>query len=58
MHIYVYISAVLFFILIPILFALLLRAIYDKKIRHIYIFSALSVLTFVVSFMFLWRDFK
>lgn len=31
MHIYVYISAVLFFILIPILFALLLRAIYDKK---------------------------
>lgn len=58
MYIYVYISAVLFFILIPILFALLLRAIYDKKIRHIYIFSALSVLTFVVSFMFLWRDFK
>lgn len=58
MHIYVYISAVLFFILIPILFALLLRAIYDKKIRHIYIFSALSVLTFVVSFMFLWRNFK
>lgn len=58
MHIYVYISAVLFFILIPILFALLLRAIYDKKIRHIYIFSALSVLTFVVSFMLLWRDFK
>ena len=58
MHIYVYISAVLFFILIPILFALLLRAIYDKKIRHIYIFSALSVLTFVVSFMFLWKDFK
>lgn len=57
MHIYVYISAVLFFILIPILFALLLRAIYDKKIRHIYIFSALSVLTFVVSFAFFAKDF-
>lgn len=58
MHIYLYISAVLFFIAIPILFALLLRAIYDQKVRHIYIFSALSVLTFVVSFMFLWRNFK
>lgn len=38
MHIYVYISAVLFFILIPILFALLLRAIYDKK-SGIYTYS-------------------
>lgn len=52
MHIYLYISAVLFFILIPILFALLLRAIYDQKVRHIYIFGTLSVLTFVISFTF------
>lgn len=52
MHIYLYISAVLFFILIPILFALLLWAIYDRKIRHIYMFGTLSVLVFVVSFAF------
>lgn len=52
MHIYLYISAVLFFILIPILFVLLLWAIYDRKIRHIYIFGTLSVLVFVVSFAF------
>lgn len=57
MHIYLYISAVLFFILIPILFALLLWAIHDQKIRHIYIFGALSVLTFVVSFAFFAKDF-
>lgn len=58
MHIYLYISAVLFFILIPILFSLLLWAIYDQKIRRIYIFGTLSALTSVVGFMFLWRDFK
>ena len=54
MHIYLYISAVLFFILIPILFALLLWAIYDRKIRHIY---TLSVLVFVVSFAFFCKIF-
>lgn len=43
MHIYLYISAVLFFILIPILFALLLWAIYDRKIRHIYIFGTFKL---------------
>lgn len=57
MHIYLYISAVLFFILIPILFALLLRAIYDQKVRHIYIFGTLSVLIFVASFAFFAKDF-
>lgn len=57
MHIYLYISAALFFILIPILFALLLRAIYNRKIRHIYIFGTLSVLVFVVSFAFFAKDF-
>lgn len=58
MHIYLYISAVLFFILISILFALLLRAIYSQKVQQIYIFGTLLVLTSVVGFMFLWRDFK
>ena len=58
MHIYLYISAALFFIAIPMLFALLLRAIYNQKIKQAYIFGTLSVLTFVVSFMFLWRNFK
>lgn len=57
MHIYLHISAALFFILIPILFALLLRAIYNRKIRHIYIFGTLSVLTFVISFAFFAKDF-
>lgn len=57
MHIYLHISAALFFILIPILFALLLRAIYNRKIRHIYIFGTLSVLVFVVSFAFFAKDF-
>lgn len=31
MHIYLYISVALFFIAIPMLFALLLRAIYNQK---------------------------
>lgn len=53
MHIYTYISAVLLFILIPILFVLLLRAIYGHKVRQIYIFGTLSVLIFVVSFALL-----
>lgn len=53
MHIYTYISAVLLFILIPILFALLLRAICGHKIRQIYIFGTLLVLIFVVSFALL-----
>lgn len=57
MHIYLYISAALFFIAIPMLFALLLRAIYNQKIRHIYIFGTLSVLVFVVSFAFFAKDF-
>lgn len=57
MHIYLYISAALFFIAIPMLFALLLRAIYDQKVRHIYIFGTLSVLTFVISFAFFAKDF-
>lgn len=57
MHIYLYISAVLFFIVIPILFALLLRAIYGQHVRHIYIFGTLSVLTFIVSFAFFAKDF-
>lgn len=58
MHIYLYISAVLFFILIPILFALLLWAIYSQKVRQIYIFDTLLALTSIVGFMFLWRNFK
>lgn len=57
MHIYLYISAALFFIVIPMLFALLLRAIYDQKVRHIYIFGTLSVLVFVISFAFFAKDF-
>lgn len=57
MHIYLYISAALFFIVIPMLFALLLRAIYDQKVRHIYIFGTLSVLTFIISFAFFAKDF-
>lgn len=43
MHIYLYISAVLFFILIPILFALLLRAIYSQKVQQIYIFGGYAM---------------
>ena len=57
MHIYLYISAALFFIVIPMLFALLLRAIYGQQVRHIYIFGTLSVLTFIVSFAFFAKDF-
>lgn len=57
MHIYLYISTVLFFIVIPILFVLLLRAIYGQQVRHIYIFGTLSVLTFIVSFAFFAKDF-
>lgn len=57
MHIYLYISAALFFIAIPMLFALLLRAIYNQKIKQAYIFGTLSVLTFVISFAFFAKDF-
>ena len=57
MHIYSYISAILFFILIPILFILLLQAIYDKKIRRIYILGTLQELTIVVSFVLFAKDF-
>lgn len=57
MHIYLYISAVLFFIIIPMLFALLLQAIYDQKVQHIYIFGTLSVLVFVIGFAFFAKDF-
>lgn len=57
MHIYSYISAILLFILIPILFALLLRAIYDQQVRQIYIFGTLIVLTLTVSLALLARSF-
>lgn len=57
MHIYLYISAVLFFILIPILFALLLQAVYNQKIRRIYILGTLQVLTIVVSLALLAKSF-
>lgn len=57
MHIYSYISAILLFILIPILFALLLRAIYDQQVRQIYIFGTLIVLTLTVSLALLARNF-
>jgi hypothetical protein len=39
------------------LFALLLRAIYNQKIKQAYIFGTLSVLTFVISFAFFAKDF-
>lgn len=55
-HIYSYISAVLFFILLPILFTLLLQAIYNRKVRQIYIFGILLVLIFVCSFFLLMKD--
>lgn len=57
MHIYSYISAILLFILIPILFALLLRAIYDQQVRQIYIFGTWIVLTLTVSLALLARNF-
>lgn len=57
MYTYSYISAILFFILIPILFTLLLRAIYDQKVRQIYIFGTLIVLTLVVSLALLAKSF-
>lgn len=57
MHIYLYISVALFFIAIPMLFALLLRAIYNQKIKQAYIFGTLLVLTFVISFAFFAKDF-
>lgn len=57
MHIYSYISAILLFILIPILFALLLRAIYDQQVRQIYIFGTLIILTLTVSLALLARNF-
>lgn len=56
-HIYSYISAVLFFILIPILFTLLLQAVYNQKVRQIYIFGTLIILTLVVSLALLARNF-
>lgn len=55
MHIYSYISAVLFFILLPILFALLLQAVYNRKVKQICIFGALQVLTLVASLALLAR---
>lgn len=57
MYIYSYISAILFFILIPILFTLLLQAVYNHKVRQICIFGALIVLTLVVSLALLARNF-
>ena len=57
MHIYSYISAILLFILIPILFALLLRAIYDQQVRQIYIFGTWIILTLTVSLALLARSF-
>lgn len=56
-HIYSYISAILFFILIPILFTLLLQAVYNRKVRQIYIFGTLIVLTLVASLALLARNF-
>lgn len=57
MHIYSYISAILLFILIPILFILLLQAIYDQNVRQIYIFGTWIVLTLVVSLALFAKDF-
>lgn len=57
MHIYSYISAILLFILIPILFILLLQAIYDQNVRQIYIFGTWIILTLAVSLTLLARDF-
>lgn len=57
MYIYSYISAILFFMLIPILFALLLQAVYNHKVRQICIFGTLIVLTLVVSLALLARNF-
>lgn len=57
MHIYLYIGAVLFFILLPILFFLLLQAILSQNVRQIYIFGTLIVLTLVVSLALLARNF-
>lgn len=57
MHIYSYISAILIFILIPILFILLLQAIYDQNVRQIYIFGTWIILTLAVSLALLARDF-
>ena len=54
-HIYSYISAVLSFILLPILFTLLLQAIYNRRVRQIYIFGILLVLIFVCSFSLLMK---
>lgn len=58
MHAYLYAGAVLFFILLPMLFFLLLQAISSQNVRQIYIFDTLLALTSVVGFMFLWRNFK
>lgn len=55
MYIYSYISAILFFILIPILFTLLLQAVYNHKVKQICIFGALQVLTLVASLALLAR---
>lgn len=57
MHIYLYISAVLFFILIPILFSLLLRAISSQNVRQICISGTLAVLTLVASLALFAKDF-
>ena len=57
MHTYSYISAVLLFILITILFILLLQAVYGQKIRQIYIFGTWIALTLVVSLTLFAKDF-
>ncbi len=56
MHIYLYAGAVLFFILLPMLFFLLLQAISSQNVRQIYISCTLAVLTLVVSFALFAKD--
>lgn len=56
MHVYLYAGAVLFFILLPILFFLLLQAISNQNVRQIYVLGTLSVLILVCSFSLLMKE--
>jgi hypothetical protein len=57
MHVYLYAGTVLFFILLPILFFLLLQAISSQNVRQICISGALAVLTLVASLALFAKDF-